>query len=57
MQSDGNSFCGDFFLENVYNASLDEENTIDQIYKCKYIRLKILILYNIIRKCLCAVFL
>ena len=52
MQTDGNSF---FVLDSFNKASRDEDNPLDQIYKCKYVRIyimRILILYKIIRKCI-----
>ena len=54
MQSDGNRFCGDVVLDNFNKASWDEDNISDQIYKSKYVRIffMVLIIYNIIRKCL-----
>ena len=54
MQSDGNSLSGDVVLDNFNRAYLDEFNISDQIYKGKYvwiIFMMILILYNIIQKC------
>ena len=53
MQSDGNSFGGDFVLDNYNKASRDEDNILYQVYKSKYFQIfimMILILYNIIRK-------
>ena len=53
MQSDGNSFYGDVFLDSFNKTSWEEDKISDQIYKNKYIRIIImvvLILYNIIRK-------
>ena len=53
MQSDENSFGGDVVSDSFNKTSRDEEKILDQIYKNKYIRfLMILILYNIIRKCI-----
>ena len=55
MQSDGNSFCGDVVLNSFDKASRDKDNILDQVYKSKYVRISImmiLILYNIIRKCI-----
>ena len=55
MQSDGNSISGDGVLDNFNRAHLDEFNILHQIYKSKYVRtifMMILILYNIIQKCL-----
>ena len=55
MQSDGNIFCGDVVLDSFNEASRDEDNILDQVYKSKYVRIfimMILILYNIIRKCI-----
>ena len=55
MQSDGNSFCGDVVSDSFIKASRDEDNILKQIYEGKYARiiiLVILILYNIIRKCI-----
>ena len=55
MQSDGNNFCGDVVSYSFKKASRDEDNLLYQIYKSKYVRtiiMMILILYNIIQKCL-----
>ena len=55
MQSDGNSFSGDVVSNNCNKTSRDEDNILDQIYKSKYVWIfimMILILYNIIRKCI-----
>ena len=55
IQSDGNGLCGDVVLDNFIKASQDEDNIIDQINKSKYVRISImmiLILFNIIRKCI-----
>ena len=55
MQSDGDSFCGDVVLDSFNKASRDENNILDKKYKSKYIRIifmTILILYDIIRKCI-----
>ena len=55
MQSDWNSFCGDVVSYSFNKTSRDEDNILYQIYKSKYVRIiimMILILYNIIRKCL-----
>ena len=54
MHSDGNS-CGDVVLDSFNKTYRDEDKILDQIYKSKYVRIcimKILILYNIIRKCI-----
>ena len=55
MQSDGNNFGGDV-VSYIFNKTFrDEDNNLDQIYKSKYVRiiyLVILILYDIIRKCI-----
>ena len=53
--TDGNSFCGNVVLDNFNKSSRDEDNSLDQIYKGKYVRIifiVILIFYNIIRKCI-----
>ena len=55
MQSDGNSFCGDVVLDSFNKTSRDEDNNIKQMYKSKYVFIiifMILILFNIIRKCI-----
>ena len=55
MQSDGNSISGDVVLDSFNRAYLDECNILDEIYESKYVRINfmmILILYNIIQKCL-----
>ena len=56
MQSDGNIFGGDVVLDSLNKASQNEDNIFDQIYiTSKYVRniiTMILILYNIIRKCI-----
>ena len=55
MQSDGNSFYGDVISDSFNKTSPDEDNISKQIYEGKYVRiiiLMILILYNIIRKCI-----
>ena len=55
MQSDWNSFCKDVVLENFNKKSLDKDSILDQICKSKYVCIIItiiLILYNIIRKCI-----
>ena len=55
MQSDGNSFGGDLVLDSFNKTFLDEDNNLDQVYKSKYvliISVMILILYNIMRKCI-----
>ena len=58
MQSDGNSFGGDVVLNSFNKVSRDEDNILDQGYKSKYVRIfimMILILNNIIRKCILTV--
>ena len=55
MQSDGNSFSGGVVLDSFDKKSRDEDNMLDQIHKSKYVRINImviLIIYNIVRKCL-----
>ena len=55
MQSDGNSFYGDVVSDSFNKTSWDEDNIADQIAKGIYVRIfimMILILYNIIRKCI-----
>ena len=53
MQSDGNSISGDVVLDSFNRVFWDEYNILEQIYKSKYVRIIfILILYNIIQKCL-----
>ena len=57
MQSDGKSFCGNVVSESFYKTSWDKDNILDQIYESKYVRIiimMILILCNIIRKCIIA---
>ena len=48
MQSDGNSFSEDVVSDS--KTSRDEDKILDQIYKSKYIRIIIMILYDIITK-------
>ena len=46
---------GDVVLDSVNNDSRDDDNILDQIYKSKYVLIifiMILILHNIIRKCI-----
>ena len=45
MQSDGNAFCGDVVFYNFIKASRDEDNNLDQIYKSKYVRIFIMIIF------------
>ena len=55
MQSDGNSFYGDVVLESFNDIFRNEDNILDQIYKSKCVQIIImiiLILYNVIRKCI-----
>ena len=55
MQSVGNSLCGDVVSKSFNKKYRDEDSILDQIYKKKYVRIiimMILILYNIIRKCI-----
>ena len=55
MQLDGNSFCGDVVSDSFNKTSWDEDNILAQIYDSKYFKIiimMILILYNIIRKCI-----
>ena len=55
MPSDGNSFCGNVVLDSFNKASWDDDKILDQIYESKYVQIiktKILILYNILRKCI-----
>ena len=57
MQSDGNSFCGDVVSDNFNKASRDEDKIVDQVIKANMFRVFIimnmmLVLYNIIRKCI-----
>ena len=55
MQSDGYSFCRDVVLDSCNKTSWDENRIFDQIYKIKYVRIiimMILILHNILRKCI-----
>ena len=50
---DGNSCCWYVLLDSFNKVSVYEDKILDQIYRSKYFRiiiLKILILYNIIRK-------
>ena len=54
-QSGGDRFSGDVFLDIFNKISRNEDNFLDQIYVSKYVRIniiKVLILYNIIRKCI-----
>ena len=59
VQSDGNSFCGNEFLDSYNKAYREEDNILDLIYiyvyKSKYVRIfimMILMLYKIIGKCM-----
>ena len=55
MHSYGNSFCEDVVSYSLNKTSRDEDNILYQIYKRKYVRIiimMILIIYNILRKCL-----
>ena len=55
MQSDGNSIGGDVVSDSFNKTLRDEENILEQIFKSQYGCINIimiLILYNIIRKCL-----
>ena len=55
MQSDTNSFCGDVVLDSFNKASRDEDKILDQVNIIKYVLIfiiMILILYNMIRKCI-----
>ena len=55
MQSDGNSFCGDFVSNSFNKTFRNKDNISDQIYRSKYVRILIvmvLILYKVIRKCI-----
>ena len=59
MQSDGNSFCGDVVSYNFTKTSRDEYNILYKIYKSKYVLIiiiMIIILYNIIQKCLLTIY-
>ena len=54
MQSDGNSFCKDVVLDSFDNAFREEDNTLDQIYKSRYVQtnlMTILILLRVIVPC------
>ena len=55
MQSDGNSFDGDVVSDSFNKTLRDEDNILELIFQSKYVRIiimMILILYNIIRKCM-----
>ena len=57
MQSDGNSFYGDFVLNSFNKAYRDEDNNLDKVYISKYVRIFIMMIlilynYNIVRKCI-----
>ena len=55
MQSDGDTFCGDFVSDSFNKTSRDEDNILDQIDQGEYVlidNMMILILHNIIRKCI-----
>ena len=55
MQSNGNSFGGHVVLGSFNKTFRYENNILDQICKRKYVQIifaMILILYNIIRKCI-----
>ena len=45
MQSDGNGICGDVVLDNINKASRDEDNILDQMYKRKYARIFIMMIF------------
>ena len=42
MQSDGDSFCEDVVLDSLNEASRDEDNILDQIYKSKSVHISIM---------------
>ena len=53
MQSDRNGFGRDVVFDSFNKTSRDEDNILDKIYKSKYIRIilmMIFIIYNIIPK-------
>ena len=55
MKSDGNIFGGDVVSDSFNKTSRYEDNILEQINKSEYVRIiimMILILYNIIRKCI-----
>ena len=55
IESEGNRFCGDVVLNSFNKVCRDEDNILDQVYESEYVRtfiMMILILYNIIRKCI-----
>ena len=55
MQSDGNGFYGDVVSDSFNNIYWDEDKILDQIHEIKYVRfimMMILILYDIIPKCI-----
>ena len=45
MQSDGNSICGDVVSDSFNKTPRDEENILDQIYKSKYVRIIIMMIF------------
>ena len=54
MQSDGNNFNGDVVSDTFNKTSRDEDSILEQMYKSKYVRIiikMIFIINKIIRKC------
>ena len=49
MQSDENIYCGDVVMDSFNKASADENTIIDQTYRCKYVWIIIMKVYNIIK--------
>ena len=48
-------FCGEFVLDSFTKTFWNEDNILDQIFESKFVRIIImiiLILYNILRKCI-----
>ena len=57
LDTDGNSFCGDVVSGSFNKNFWDEDHILDQIYNGKHVWINImmiLILYNILRKCILA---
>ena len=55
IQCDGNSLGGDVVSDSFDKTFWDKDNSLDQIFKRKYVRIisvMILDFYNIIRKCI-----
>ena len=44
MQADGNGICGEVVLDSFNKVSRDEDNILYQMYKCKYVRIFIMMI-------------